>query len=341
VTNIEEVAKRVGVSPSTVSRALRGQAGVSERTRKRVQEAATELRYTASRSASGLVTGRTRTIGVVVPYVARWFFGQVIAGAEDVLRSAGFDLLLYAVGDVNARKRFFRELPLRRSVDAVLVLALPLDDDEASALRELNVPLAMVGYEVEGFHSVRIDDRHGGTLAVRHLANLGHRNIALIYGKVESMCFTPPRERRDAYLNVLASQGIEAREDLRAEGGFTLAGGERAMGELLAAEVQPTAVFAQSDEMAMGALRALAKHGLSVPTEVSIVGFDGHEMSEFVDLTTIAQPVRDQGATAARLLLEQLASDVGSLETTDVLMPVELVVRGSTAALRNGVREAR
>lgn len=239
--------------------------------------------------------------------------------------------MLYAVGDMDARKRFFHELPPRRSVDAVLVFSLPLSEQESEALRGLDVPLALVGAKSEGFSSVWIDDRLGAGAAVQHLVDLGHRDIGLIHGNIGPARFTPAQDRYTGFVDVLTAQQIALRDELLAEGEFTVSGGERAMNELLTAASPPTAVFAQSDEMAMGALRALRSRGFTVPDDMSVIGFDGHELTGLVDLTTVAQPVSGEGATAAKLLLERLAPD-GPTEVDDVVLPTELVVRGSTAA---------
>lgn len=330
---IEEVAQRAGVSPSTVSRALRGRSGVSERTRQRITEVAAELDYSISRSASGLATGRTLCIGVVVPFVWRWFFGQIIGGAEQVLRAAGYDLMLYTAGDLEARERFFRELPVRGRVDAVLVLSMDLTEQEADRLRGLDLPLALVGHEAKGFSSVHIDDRHGTRLAVQHLINQGHHDIAMIQGlEPKPLGAVAPIVRREAFQEVLREYDIEPRTEWMVPGAFSIGAGERAMDQLLATSAPPTAVFAYADELAMGALRSLHRHGRSAPADMSVVGFDDHEMSEYVDLTTVAQPVRAQGATAAQLLLNQL--DSGSRDTSVLPVPIELVVRGSTGPPR-------
>lgn len=341
MASIEQVARTAEVSVATVSRALRGRAGVSESTRQRVLAVAEELHYTISRSASGLVTGRTHCVGVVVPYVGRWFYGQVIGAAEEALRRTGYDVMLYAVGDMEARKRFFHELPLRRGVDAVLVVAMPLAEHEAEALRSLEVPLAAVGEQPDGFGSVSIDDRLGARRAVEHLVELGHREIGLISENIGPMGFTPSRDRYAGYLDVLAEHGIPPRDDLVTDGGYTVAGGKRGMSRLLAANTPPTAVFAHSDEMAMGALRALSDRGVSVPGEMSVVGFDGHEMGEVVDLTTVVQPVGEEGAGAARMLLDQLQSGGDPTGPRDVVLPTELVARGTTGAPRAGVPQTR
>jgi LacI family repressor for deo operon, udp, cdd, tsx, nupC, and nupG len=335
--NIAKVAELAGVSTATVSRALRGLPHVSAATRARVVDAARTLSYTASPSASTLRSGRTRTVGVVVPFVDRWFFGKVVSGVDPVLREVEMDLLLYHLGDDRGRHRFFKELPLRRRVDAVLVVSLNTTTAEVEALRSLDVPVALVGAELPDVPNVRIDDVESAAKAVRYLVHLGHRDIGLISGgRSVPMGFLAPLRRRRAYLDVLDSAGIRPAPDLEANGEFTVAGGERAMSQLLAARRRPTAVFAESDEMAFGALRALHKAGLRVPADMSVIGFDDHEMAEALDLTTVAQPIPEQGRLAARLLLRELHFDVPELPTT--VLPTRLVIRGSTGPVPSARR---
>ncbi|MGW2636996.1 LacI family DNA-binding transcriptional regulator [Streptomyces sp. NPDC001348] len=331
--SITDVARAAGVSASTVSRALRGRPGVSDEVRAQIAAVAASLGYTASRSASSLASGRTYTIGVIAPYIGRWFFGTVLDAAEKEFSAAGYDVLLYNLGTPETRKRFFTKLPVRKRVDAVLSLLIP-DEDEAAVLRSLGAPLATtVGGPRDGFGVVGIDDHAGATSAVRHLVNLGHRRIGMISGASEPLHWTTPVERRQAFLDVLADAGIAHDPALEADGGYTVDGGERAMTELLSASRPPTAVFAQSDEMAMGALRALRRHRLKVPDDVSVVGFDDHELAEVIGLTTVAQPVAGQGAQAARLLLRQL-DDPGTEPEGHVQMPIRLVLRDTTAPPR-------
>jgi DNA-binding LacI/PurR family transcriptional regulator len=146
------------------------------------------------------------------------------------------------------------------------------------------------------------------------------------------MHFTTPLDRRRGYLDVLAEAGIDHDPALEAVGDFTIAGGERAMSQLLGRARRPTAVFALSDEMAFGAMRALRKSGLRVPEDVSVIGFDDHDMSDLLDLTTVAQPVVEQGVTVARQLLDRLAAE-GQAPPSQraVSLPTRLIVRGSTA----------
>ncbi len=327
--SITDVARAAGVSASTVSRALRGRPGVSDEVRAQITAVASELGYTASRSASSLASGRTFTVAVVVPYVGRWFFGTVLDAAEQVFSAAGYDVLLYNLGSPEARRRFFTNLPVRKRVDAVLSLLIP-EEEESAALRSLGVPLATtVGGPLPRFTVVGIDDRGGAESAVRHLVNLGHRRIGMICGASGPLHWTTPIDRRQAYLNVLTDAGIEHDPALEADGDYTVKGGERAMTRLLAASRPPTAVFAQSDEMAMGALRALRRHRLQVPDDVSVIGFDDHELADVIGLTTIAQPVAGQGAEAARLLLRQL-DEPDSEPSGHVQMPIRLVLRETT-----------
>jgi len=327
--SILDVARRAGVSASTVSRTLRGAENVSSGTRDRVLRAAEELSYVPSPAASRLVTGQTRTVGVVVPFASRWFFTEVVSGAEGVLRAAGYDLLLYNVGDRESRARFFAKLPMRRRVDAVLAVAFALTEAEQAALSALGIPLTMVGARYSGFARVGIDDETGAATAVRHLLRLGHRDVVMISGDPDdALGRTTTRARQAGFRRALHEVGIEERPDQIVSEPWGVSGGMRAMEHVLSRARLPTAVFAESDEMALGALQTLRKSGLGVPADVSVIGFDDHEMAPAGDLTTIAQPVHRQGELAARMLLDLVAGE--QVATTDVVLPTRLVVRGST-----------
>ncbi|MBL8932471.1 MAG: LacI family DNA-binding transcriptional regulator [Kineosporiaceae bacterium] len=307
--SIVDVAARAGVSVATVSRALRDMPNVSPATRDRVLAAAEELDYTVSPLASGLVTGRINAIGVVLPYAGRWFFAEALRGIEEVLRGQGYDLILHVLADDDRRAQFFQTLPLRRRVDGVIIVALPLDSREIGALRSLGVPLTGVAEPLTGVHGERVDNVGAARLAVQHLINLGHRRIGCIGGDLNGPeRFSVPGWRTQGYREALTLAGIEPRSGWERDGRFTADGGELAMTALLSQPGgAPTAVFCQSDEMAFGALRALRHSGLRCPDDVSIVGLDDHELAHTFDLTTVAQPVAAQGAAAARWLLHQLA----------------------------------
>lgn len=325
--SIEDVAAYAGVSTATVSRALRGLPNVSESTRRRVMEAAEALDYVLSPSASRLARGTTQSIGVVVPYIGRWFFGQVVAGVESVLREAGYDVLLFALPDVEAQEDFFERTPLKRRVDAVMLITLATTAEQDERLRQLGIPLVTVGDPLAGVFGVGIDDAGAARAATNHLINLGHGRIAMI-GSVDNARFGTPLERRRGFREAMAQAGLEVPAEYEREGGFTVDGGASAMAQLLALPNPPTAVFAQSDEMAAGAIKAMRRMGLRCPQDVSVVGFDDHEIAGILDLTTVRQPVHRQGQIAARHLLDVLRGVTVQLAREEV--PTELVVRSST-----------
>ncbi len=252
-----------------------------------------------------------------------------------MLRAAGYDVLLYALPDEAARSGFFARMPLRRRVDGVLVLTLPMDAAEVEQLRALGVPLGSVGVTGPGISCVSIDDAAAARVAVNHLINLGHEAIALIGGgPSEPLHFTVPNDRLAGYRGAMADAGLPVPAGYEADGAFTYAGGEAAMADLLSLPNPPTAVFAESDEMAMGAMRTIRHSGLRCPDDISIVGFDDHELAEMVDLTTIAQPVHEQGRVAAQLLLDC----IGGAEVADRQLPTRIVPRSSTCPPGGGRR---
>jgi DNA-binding LacI/PurR family transcriptional regulator len=333
-SSIEDVAKLAGVSIATVSRSLRGLPDVAAATRDRVLAAARELNYVASPFAARLASGRAATVGVVVPFVHRWYFAEVLGAVENVLGRAGFDLLLYNLGDHEGRQRFFDVMPVRKRVDAIVFASLVLSDAEADALQRLNVPVGMVGVDRPGVHSTRIDDEEAARSAVRHLVDLGHRRIALIGGDTDDpMRFTPPHHRRVGYLDALREAGIEYDPKLEALGYFTVDGGAAATQILLDRPDRPTALFAESDEMAYGAIRAIRRAGLRVPQDVAVVGFDDHASAELLDLSTVHQPVIEQ----AEELTTRLLAAITDADITPYVrvLPTELVVRGSTDPSRS------
>lgn len=331
-STIEEVARRAGVSTATVSRALRGLASVTPETKIRVEQAAKELDYVISPSASRLASGKTSTVGVIAPFIDRWYFANLLSGIERVSRSAGFDLLIYSLDRTDERDRIFHQKLLRERVDALLVCAMPPNGDEVEFLQQLKIPVCLIGAEVEGCASVRIDDIGGAKAATGHLINMGHRRIGLIAeSPLQPMSFTAPRDRRAGFLAAHQDAGIEFNYALEAFGSFTSESGERAMDELLAKPTPPTAVFCESDEMAFGAISAIQRHGLRVPHDISIVGFDDHDLAKYLNLTTVAQPVQVMGETATWVILDQVKNATN--EPKAVVMPTQLIVRGSTSRI--------
>ncbi len=329
---IRDVAAAAGVSTATVSRALRGLPNVDGETRERVKKIASSLDYVISPSASRLASGRTGSIAVVTPYIARWFFSEVIAGAESVMQQAGMDLLLMNVGDYqNGGSRIPPTPRIRRRVDGILIVALPPQDPDLESIVNLGMPTAMIGGVIPGIDCVVIDDVAAAREATEYLISLGHSRIALISGKSGAARFTAGSQRERGYRAVMAEHSLVEDPMLEVSGHFTIEGGESGMDALLNQLNPPTAVFAMSDEMAFGAIRSLRTHGLEPGRDVSIVGIDDHPMSSYLGLTTIAQPVADLGKKAGERLLVQLAGS-DSLGGNDRVaqLPTELMVRSST-----------
>jgi DNA-binding LacI/PurR family transcriptional regulator len=332
---IRDVAEAAGVSTATVSRALRGLPNVDEVTRSRIQQVAVDLDYVISPSASRLASGRTGSVAVITPFIARWFFSTVLSGVEGVLQAAGMDLLLMSVSDYLAGHQRLPPAPrLRRRVDGVLVIAMPPADPQLREILDLGMPTSLIGVATDGVSSVTIDDVLAARVATQHLVNLGHERIGLITGSSAEAPMTAEYDREQGFRQVMDESGLAVDPALEAFGYFTLQGGEQAMTALLTQRTPPTAVFALSDEMAFGAMRALRSHGLVPGRDISIVGIDGHDMSEHLDLTTVVQPVYDLGRIAAESLLVQMRTLAHGESGDPVRLPTQLVVRGSTAPLR-------
>jgi DNA-binding LacI/PurR family transcriptional regulator len=334
---IVEVAALSGFSPATVSRALRGLPGVSASTRQAVEQAAKTLGYFPSPSAAALTTGRTNAVGVIAPWVSRWFFSAVVEGAQEILAEQGYDLLLYPVGVAGGRRAGGLDTrSLNKRVDGLLALNVPLADKSIGSLRELRVPVVTVGTAVEGMSGVLVDNEEVGRLATQHLLDLGHRRIAFFGDDLEELHgFTAALDRHRGYDSTLRAAGVDPDPSLIQRTGFSIEGGEAALHRLLGhgSGPAPTAIFAVSDEVAMGVLYAARGRGLKIPDDLSVVGVDGHDFAYLFDLTTVSQPVRDQGRIAARLLLEQVNSRQPRPPST-VSVGAGLIRRSTTGPLR-------
>lgn len=333
--NLADVARIAGVSPATASRALSDHPHVAAATRARVWRVATDLEYVVSPEASRLAGGRTGRVAVVVPHLSRWFSGAVLEGLASVLREAGLDLLLYRVGDAAERQAFFDELPARRKVDAVVVLGFAVGEDERRRLERIGVDIVVAGEQSSCYPSVRIDDHAAGRQAVDHLVHLGHRRIAMIAANDPGADHGTPAGRSSAYHAALADAGIPADGSLVVTVDRGVEQGAEAMSALLGATSPPTAVFAHSDEVALGAVRTVRRAGLRVPEDVSVIGIDDHPLAALTDLSTVGQPVREQGEIAGRMVVAGLR---GEAVERVVLVPTRLVIRGSTAPPRRSRR---
>jgi len=327
-----DIARIAGVSLATASRALSNAPGVAAATRERVLAVAEDLSYVVSPEASRLSGGSTRRVAVVVPHLSRWFFGAMLEALESVLREADLDVLLYTVGNAADSHSFFERLPARRKVDAVVVLAFPVSEAEQRRLDLMGVSIVAAGGQSADYPYVSIDDEVAGRQAMDHLIFLGHRRIAMIAAidPKETRWPTVPF-RSQAYYSALRDAGIAADPSLVTTVDWGGLQGAEAMNQLLGLREPPTAVYAHSDEVAVGALRTVRRAGLRVPEDISVIGIDDHPLAELTDLTTVSQPVRQQGLLAGRMVLGLLQGD--DVERA-ITVPTQLVIRGSTAPPR-------
>lgn len=306
---IEDVARAAGVSVATVSRALRSLPNVAPRTEERVRRVAEELGYRPHTAASWLATGRTSTVGLVAPFFGIWYTGQVMAGVEEVLGARGYDLLVYAVATPEQRSGFLDESgTLRTRVDGLLLVDFFADARQAEQLKEAGLAAVSVGSRLEPFSSLTIDNRAAAARAVGHLVGLGHTAIGVMGEPAEDGLSPVISARHRGYRDALSAAGIDFRADYVFHEDLSVRGGRAAMERLLAHPERPTAVFCMSDEMAVGAMGVARRAGVEIPGEISLVGFDDHDLAEAIGLTTMRQPAEEMGREATDELLSLLTA---------------------------------
>jgi LacI family transcriptional regulator len=325
---IKDVARLAGVSVGTVSNVLNRPRRVSPQTRARVEWAIEQLGFRPNKVARALISQRTSTVGMIVPDAANPFFAELLRAVEDVLGEKDY-AVIFGNSDNNASKerRYLRALRERRVDGMIAVTATDADADEICSLGE-EVPLVIVDRLIAGWEGdcVLGDNRLGMKMAVGHLIALGHRSIALINGDLR---LSTARERYRGFLESLAEHSLEPAAV--SFGAFTFESGYSQMSAMLQQGTLPSAVCAANDLLALGAIAASVDAGLSVPGQVSIVGYDDIIFARLSSpgLTTVRQNARAMGAEAAHLILERLEGSRS--EPRQVVLEPELVVRHSTA----------
>jgi LacI family transcriptional regulator len=323
---IRDVAEQAGVSIATVSRVLNDRADVSLETRERVREVARAVGYSADPAARGLVTQRTQLVAVVVGDnaghrdLSLLFFGKVMAAISRRLALSGYDSLLLQPSELGVHHRF----------DAAILIGIDGSDPLVTDLWVRSVPYVGVDVRVGGRRNAFVGSDHaaGVRLALRHLHELGHRRIAHIAGARNTVAGA---DRIAAFQHESRVLGLELVDEYLREADFTSAGGYRETSALLALDERPTAIVAASDLMALAALQAIRDAGLQPGREVAVVGFDDIEAAALAHppLTTIRQDREKLGTLAAERALELI--EHGDVRGNDTILPVELVVRASTA----------
>lgn len=321
--SIHEVAKRCGVSITTVSHALSGNRPVNEETARRIREMVAELGYVPATTARNLRSGRTDVVGLMLPDISNTFFGKLARGVEDTATEFGYSLLLCHTDFNTAREDRYLELLRARFIDGLVYVAGSLPDARRLGALATSFPVVLADEDVEGLPGacrVRADHQQGGRLAGAHLHHLGHRDALVVTG---------PTGLRSSEDRILGFAERFARATT-IPGDFTEQSGYRAVTDALADGRAFTSVFALNDLMAIGAMAALQDSGLRIPEDVSVIGYDDIQLVDRLSpsLSTIRQPAYDIGRVAAERLLQRLIDGTPFVDTT---LPVELVVRSSTA----------
>ncbi len=325
---LEDIARISGFSRSTISRVINGDPDVSEDTRRLITEVISEHNYQPNMAARALAAGRTSVIGLVIPTgVSQLFtdpyFPMLIQGVSSGCNAKDYSVMLW-LAEPEYERRTISKILYNGLVDGVIVSSMCTDDPILKALEESQFPFLTIGRHPtnENIHYVDVDNCDGARLAVLHLLRLGRKRIGAITGPKDMI---PGMDRYRGYAQALREHGILTRPELVVEGDFTDDGGYYAARRLL--EAHPDAIFAASDDMAQGALRALFEAGLRVPQDVSLIGFDDIPFARMTrpTLTTVRQPIFGMGTRAAQTLIEIIENP--PISPQHIILPTELVVR--------------
>ena len=346
---IKDVAKETGVSRQTVSRVINNRSGVAGDTRARVKTAIQQLGYQPNPAARSLTQHRTNTIGLIIPYSPDYLFADphlmsFMCGVDEIAIQRNHNLLLSTAQKKTQEEQLsaqeeslsaFQRLALSGYADGVVVVETLESRAGTQLLRERNISWVTLGYgnENESSQVVHADDRGGARQATMHLLSLGHKRIGVISGQKKSLMAV--EERLAGYQQALQDLNLPLNEKLIIPGDWSPESGAKAAAELMQQPSPPSAIFALNDRMAFGALQYLQANGYQVPKDISLVGFDDISIAQMSHpmLTTVKQPALEMGKQAARLLFELIENN--TLLSAPVILPTELIVRGSTGQCRN------
>lgn len=330
---IYDVAREAGVSMATVSRVVNNNPNVKPQTRKKVFEAIERLGYRPNAVARGLASKKTTTVGVVIPDISNSIFAEVARGIEDIAAMYHYNIILS-----NADKKKEREIQvintlLEKQVDGLLFMGGTITKEHIHAFNTASVPIVLCATtdESKAIASVDINHELAAYDAVKYLLHHGHRNIAMISGTLEDL--TNGYARFQGYKKALEEAGISIREDYVRIGNYKYETGLEIAQYFLELEDRPTAIFAATDEMAIGAIHKIQDFGLKVPNDVSVISVDNIRMASMVrpQLTTVAQPMYDIGAVSMRLLTKLMKKE--EVDNNQVILPHELIERHSVKPL--------
>lgn len=327
MANIQQVAKRAGVSVATVSRVLTGKNIVTAKTKQKVEEAIQYLNYEPSMLGRNLRNSESRIVLILIPTISNPFYFEIIKGIENMALSQNYSILLCETDSKPEKEEIYFDLLRKKMADGIISMDPAVN---VETLKELSENYAIIQCSEYGggvgIPYVTIDSEEASYRAVKHLIQIGHRKIALMNSDEK---FLYARERRMGYERALREQGIPLNKDYilyTQELGFEQ--GQLAMKKILQLKDRPTAVFGVSDLLAIGALKEINAAGLHVPNDIAVVGFDKIDFSNMTNpaLTTVAQPMYKMGTVAARMLIEKIQGK----PVDSVVLGFELVIREST-----------
>lgn len=329
---IRDVARLAEVSIATVSRVINNSTAVRPATREKVLRVIDETGYRPNLTARRLSVGRTRTIGIVLPFLTLPSFVERLRGIQSVLSEEEYDLLLVSAELPERIEESIDTLLVRGGVDGAILVAQIPSKNQIERFRMGQLPLVLIDARHEQISHVFVDDEAGGYEATSHLLQLGHRKIAFLSDRLDNpFGFVSMRHRFSGYLRALAKWEVPFQPDYHQQGEL---GGREAYHRaysLLMLRDRPTAVFAASDVHAVGVLKAAHELEIRVPEDLSVVGYDDIRDAEYLDLTTVRQHLFESGVRGAQILMESLVS--GSQEMATACMQTELVIRGTTTRL--------
>lgn len=306
-TTIYDVAKLAGVGLGTVSRVLNNSPAVKDSTRERVQSAIRQLDYTPDPIARSMTRGRTGTLAVIIPFFTRPFSIEVLRGIEASTSRLGYEMVVYNTENDEQRDEYFRRLPMSRKADGLLVVSLSPKDRFIPNFARSQLPTILVDAYSPSLTSLVVNNVDGAYCAMNYLVQKGHRRIGFINGEIEgNFKFNQANDRLIGVHRALGDAGINFEPELMELASWDRQGGREASHRLLSLKNPPTAIFAASDVQALGTLETARALNLDVPGDLSIMGFDGIELSEWLQLTTMQQPMYQMGEMGLSLLMEQI-----------------------------------
>ena len=323
---IYDVAKRAGVSITTVSRMLNDPDKVNGETRERVMAAVDALGFMPKAEARARALRRTGRIGVISPFFTAPSFVQRLRGISEALSAKKFELVIYTVDSADHLKSFLASLPLTGNLDGLIILSLPVDDANVRRLVEHGLPTVLVEFPHPNLSSVVIDDVMGGCIAARYLLDKGHHRIAFLGDTdLPEYSLHPVSQRLVGFRKALKEAGIELPNVLVRLAPYSQEQTRQVASELLSLPQPPTAIFAATDFQALGVLKAARQLKIQVPEQLAVVGFDDLDLAEYTDLTTIRQHLDESGRLAVEILLAQIESP--SRPPKHVNLPLTLIER--------------